>query len=80
MSRKRSQSKPYWKRRVKQQPGYKREYAFLEDGGPAMQDGHYVIKNPDGTLEYDKEHQVYRDVPNRAMVRRIAADIRRSVK
>lgn len=75
-SRKQSQTKPYWKRAVKQRPAYVREYAFDEEGLPVMEEGYYVTKLEDGTLEYDKSQQVYRDRPNRAFVRQYAAKLR----
>jgi hypothetical protein len=75
-SRKQSQQKPYWKRRVEQKPGYVREYAYDDDGLPVLEEGFYVIKNEDGTLEYDKTKHVYRDRPNRAFVRQYAAKLR----
>lgn len=79
-SRIKSQQKPYWKRRVKQTPGYIREYAYDDEGNPVMEENYYVVKNADGTLTYDKEHQVWRERPNRAMVRDIAARMRKDEK
>ena len=73
-------TKPYWKQRRKQQPGYVKEYAYDKDGNPALEEGHYVTKLPDGTLEYDREKHIHRIRPNRALVRRIAAEQRRERK
>lgn len=72
--------KPHWKQRRKQQPGYVKEYAYDEDGLPALEEGFYVVKNEDGTLEYAKEKHIHRIRPNRALVRRIAAEQRRERK
>lgn len=79
-SRRQSQNKPYWRRRAKQSPGYVREFAYHDNGEPVMQDGFYVVKEADGTLTYDKEQQVYRDRPNRALVRRVHSDNRKAMK
>lgn len=68
-SRNKSLNKPFWKRYTKQKAGYVREYAFDDEGAPVMEEGHYVTVHSDGDLEYEKEHQVHRDRPNRAMLR-----------
>lgn len=62
-SRRQAAQKPYWKRQQKQVPGYVREYAYDENGLKVLSD--------------DGEHQ-YRERPNRGLVRRIAAMIRRT--
>jgi len=79
-SRQQARNKPYWKRHVKQQAGYVREFAYDKDGVPVMEDGYYVTKLEDGTLEYEKDKQIYRDRPNRALVRRVHADNRKAMK
>jgi len=75
-SRNKSLNKPFWKRATKQRPAYVREYAYDAEGLPVMEEGHYVFKHPDGTLEYDKANQAYRDRPNRAFVKQYAAKLK----
>lgn len=72
-SRNKALNKPFFKRRVKQQAAYRREYAYDDKGIPIMEEGHYVTELPDGKLEYDKTQQVWRDRPNRAMLRQYKA-------
>lgn len=79
-SRARSLNKPYWKRRTKSPPSYVREFAYDKEGMPVLNDGFYVVKNQDGTLEYDREQHIYRDRPNRALTRRIYADMKKGLK
>lgn len=61
-SRKQAENKPYWKRRQKQQAAYYRQYAFDEQGNKVLD---------------DKGEQIFRDVPNRALKRRIYAGMRK---
>lgn len=65
MSRKQALNKPYWKKYVKQQPGYHRELGYNEDGTPAKD---------------DNGEQVFRDRPNRAMKRAHYAMIRKDIR
>ena len=79
-SRQKALNKPYFKRRQKQAPGFVREFAYLDNGEPALQDGYYVTKLEDGTLEYDKDKHIYRDRPNRALTKRVYSDNRKAMK
>ncbi len=65
------QNRPF-KRRQKQTPAYHRQYAYDDRGVKVMQ----AVMNEKGEVE---QMQVYRDVPNRAMVRMTASKIRRGV-
>lgn len=79
-SRQRALNKPYFKRRQKQAPGFVREFAYDNEGMPVLNEGHYVTKNTDGTLEYDKSEHIYRDRPNRALTKRVYSDNRKAMK
>ena len=58
-------TKPFWKRAQKQQPAMVREFAYHDDGTPA----------------FDEEGKpIYRDRPNRAMVRRAYSEIKKDIK
>lgn len=62
-SRKRSQSKPYWKRRAPEHPGYVTRYGFDEDGKPVFD---------------ENGQQLYRIEGNRKLRRMAQADARRN--
>jgi hypothetical protein len=64
-SRKQSQTKPYWKKRRAQAPGYYTQRAFTEMGGEMVE-----VRDEFGRF-------ITREVPNRALKRRVAADLRR---
>jgi hypothetical protein len=79
-SRAKALNKPFWKRRTKSPPAYHRQYAYDKDGLPIMNEGHYVTKLQDGTLEYDRTEQVYRDAPNRALTRKVYSQMKKENK
>lgn len=60
--------KPYWKKRTGQVPGYHKETAYTEVNGE-------MVKALDA-----EGNEITRERPNRALKRRIAADIRRGAK